>query len=73
MSNLGIPGCTYCADGILHTHCEKCGHPGENIPRGSSRTAERELCKRWLDWAENWGDEDMKQELIASTRGELLS
>jgi hypothetical protein len=55
--SIGLPisHCAECAQGIKHTH-------DDNL---------RKLLASWLDWADGWGDRDMRQSLEARTR-ELL-
>jgi hypothetical protein len=54
--------CIKCAQGIKHTH------PAPLPERG---VAERKLLSHWLAWAEEWGDADMRQSLIARTKALL--
>jgi hypothetical protein len=67
-----------CQDGIKHAHCALCNavtldirESGRTADRGTVRAAERLLCQRWLAWAEEWGDADMRQALVADTRAVL--
>jgi hypothetical protein len=76
--------CLKCHLGIKHHHhedsanrclyedasgVERCAY--EETPPSTGGVAIRKLLEDWISWAEEWGDRDMRQSLIARTKRAL--